>query len=45
MPRRSRLNLTGVPQHLIQRGNNRKATFYAEEDYRAYLGWLADATK
>ena len=45
MPRRSRLNLTEVPQHLIQRGNNRQATFYADEDYRCYLGWLADAAK
>lgn len=45
MPRRSRLNITGVPQHLIQRGNNRQATFFAEEDYRAYIGWLVDAAK
>lgn len=45
MARRSRLNLSGVPQHLIQRGNNRQATFFAEEDYRCYLGWLADAAK
>jgi putative transposase len=34
-----------VPQHLIQRGNNRQATFFAEEDYRCYLDWLADAAK
>lgn len=45
MPRRSRLNITGLPQHLIQRGNNRHATFFAEEDYRAYIGWLVDAAK
>jgi len=45
MPRRSRLNLTAVPQHLIQRGNNRQATFFAEEDYRCYLTWLTDAAK
>ncbi len=43
MPRRSRLNLIEVPQHLIQRGNNRQATFFAEDDYRRYLEWLADA--
>jgi hypothetical protein len=29
----------GVRQHLIQRGNNRQATFFAEEDYRCHLGW------
>lgn len=23
-----------VPQHIIQRGNNRQATFFAEQDYR-----------
>jgi putative transposase len=25
--------LVDVPQHIIQRGNNRQATFFAEEDY------------
>jgi len=42
MPRRSRLFLPGVPQHLIQRGNNRQACFFADEDYRSYLAWLAE---
>ena len=42
MPRRARLNLAEVPQHIIQRGNNRQATFFAEEDYRYYLERLAD---
>lgn len=37
MPRRARLLLLGVPLHLIQRGNNRSACFYAEEDYSFYL--------
>jgi len=45
MPRRTRLNLTDVPQHIIQRGNNRQATFFAEEDYRFYLDCLLDATR
>ena len=40
MPRRPRLNLTGVPLHVVQRGNNRQACFFAEEDYRFYLYWL-----
>jgi len=26
--------------HLIQRGNNRQACFYADDDYRFYLDWL-----
>lgn len=42
MPRRARLALPGVPLHLIQRGNNRQACFYADEDCRFYLEWLAE---
>ena len=45
MPRRARLNLADVPQHIIQRGNNRQATFFAEEDYRFYLDCLYDARR
>lgn len=41
MPRRARLALTNVPLHLIQRGNNRQVCFFADEDYRLYLDWLA----
>ena len=37
MPRRARLTLPGVPLHVIQRGNNRSACFYADEDYVRYL--------
>ena len=40
MPRRPRISVPEVPLHLIQRGNNRQGCFFAEEDYRAYLGWL-----
>ncbi len=40
MPRRPRLNLAEMPLHVIQRGNNRQACFFAEEDYRFYLYWL-----
>ena len=42
MPRRARLALPNVPLHLIQRGNNRQACFFADEDYRFYLDWLRD---
>ena len=42
MPRRPRITLPGVPLHLIQRGNNRQACFYADEDYLSYLGWLEE---
>jgi putative transposase len=42
MPRRARLSLPHVPQHLIQRGNNRQVCFVADEDYGFYLDWLRD---
>jgi putative transposase len=38
MPRRARLSLPGIPWHIIQRGNNRSACFYTDEDY--YLRML-----
>jgi len=34
MARKPRFNLPGVPQHVIQRGNNREPCFYAESDYQ-----------
>ena len=45
MPRRPRLKLAGIPVHLIQRGNNRGACFFAEDDYHFYLDQLGDACK
>ncbi len=43
MARKPRFNLPGVPQHVIQRGNNREPCFFAEDDYRRYLGDLQEA--
>ena len=43
MPRRPRTHLDGQPLHIVQRGHNRDACFLVEEDYQAYLGWLAEA--
>ena len=34
MPRRARIAVPGIPWHIIQRGNNRSACFFAEADYR-----------
>lgn len=42
MPRRARVSLPGVPLHLIQRGNNRSACFYADEDCQFYLEHLTE---
>ena len=39
MPRRPRIIVPNTPQHVIQRGNNRQACFYADEDYQFYLEW------
>lgn len=43
MARLPRLDLPGVPQHVIQRGNDRMACFAAEVDYRQYLQELREA--
>jgi len=43
MARRPRLRIAGVPQHVIQRGNNRQATFLSPCDYSFYLHCLRDA--
>jgi len=37
MLRRVRLSLPGKFRHIIQRGNNRSARSYADEDYYLYL--------
>jgi putative transposase len=37
--------LPGVPCHIVQRGNNRQATFFTEQDYSFYLECLLDATR
>jgi len=45
MARLPRFILPGHPQHIIIRGNNREAIFYATEDYQFYLTKLRDACK
>lgn len=45
MPRKPRFNLIGIPQHVIQRGNNREPCFYAEMDYRRYLEDLQEVAQ
>lgn len=37
MPRQARLSHGGEPHHIIQRGNNRSACFFSDEDCRFYL--------
>jgi len=45
MPRRARLSMSGIPWHIIQRGNNRSACFYSDEDYQFYLEVLKEQSK
>ncbi|MFH0341820.1 MAG: transposase [Chromatiales bacterium] len=44
MPRKPRMYLAGLPCHVVQRGNNRCATFFDDADYRHYLDCLKEAT-
>jgi putative transposase len=44
MARLGRYFLPDQPLHVIQRGNNREATFFAEDDYACYRDWLAAAS-
>ena len=46
MPRRARLVLPKVPLHIIQRGNNRQACFFDDDDdYLIYLDWLLEYSR
>lgn len=45
MARLPRYFVKGMPQHIIQRGNNRDVVFAAEEDYRFYLECLGEAAE
>ena len=45
MPRKPRMCLAGVPCHLLQRGNNRAARFFTDDDYAFYLAVSADACR
>jgi putative transposase len=37
MPRKTRMYLPGIPAHVVQRGHNRNACFFADDDYQFYL--------
>lgn len=45
MARLTRVAPVGIPQHLIQRGNNRQVCFGNEDDMKAYLNWLKEFSK
>ena len=43
MPRKPRFFLPDIPVHIVQRGRSREPVFFEEDDYHAYLRWLAEA--
>jgi len=43
MARMPRIVVPGQALHIVQRGNDRQAVFYAEEDYVLYLESLQQA--
>ncbi len=45
MARPPRLELVGVPMHVVQRGNNRAACFFGDVDRRFYLRCLDEAAR
>jgi len=45
MARLLRICPPGVPQHIIQRGNNRQVCFATEEDFAAYAHWLTASSR
>lgn len=45
MARRERPRVAGLPVHIIQRGNNRQACFYAEADYQFFLQHLSELAR
>ncbi len=42
MPRQPRLDIEGIPQHVVQRGNDRQPCFFEPEDYLRYLDDLRE---
>jgi putative transposase len=43
MPRPLRIDLSGIPQHIEQRGNDRQPCFFTEADYLCYRTLLREA--
>jgi putative transposase len=43
MARLPRQCIAGCPKHIVQRGNNRQACFFVEQDYKVYLDKLKDS--
>jgi putative transposase len=42
MARLARVIIPGIPHHITQRGNRKLETFFCDEDYRVYIGLMAE---
>ena len=42
MSRLPRICPIDIPQHVIQRGNNRQLCFHTEQDFINYISWLKE---
>lgn len=45
MPRKPRFYVSGMPVHIVQRGNNRGKIFFDDSDYSVYLDYLKEAAE
>jgi len=45
MARKLRASAAGIPEHVIQRGNDRQVVFCNEDDMQAYVTWLKQYAK
>jgi putative transposase len=45
MSRLPRVSPVNVPQHIIQRDNNRQACFASEQNFASYVNWLKEYSK
>ena len=45
MARLKRICPVGIPQHIIQRGNNKQICFVQEQDFLSYTEWLNEYSK
>ena len=45
MPRVARNIISGIPYHIIHRGNNRQRIFFSDGDYRYFLCLIEEAKK
>lgn len=42
MARLARVVVPGLAHHITQRGNRREPVFFGDDDYRGYLGLIAE---